>query len=75
MVKVSKTRQECGKRLKGKSTMLKDGSKVKVYQNTTKSAERTRKRLEKQNIKRKVKVYAKFKGRTKMKNRTRPHKS
>ena len=67
--------QDVEKRFKGKSTMLKDGSKVKVYQNTTKSAERTRKRLEKQNIKRKVKVYAKFKGRTKMKNRTRPHKS
>jgi len=67
--------QDVEKRFKGKSTMLKDGSRVKVYQNTTKSAERTRKRLERQEIKRKVKAYAKLKGRAKMKNRTRPHKS
>ncbi len=63
------------KRFKGKSAMLKDGSKVKVYQKTTKSAERTRKRLEKQKQKRQVKAYAKSKSRAKMKNRTRPHKS
>jgi hypothetical protein len=63
------------KRFKGKSTMLKDGSKVKVYQNTTKSAERTRKRLEKQKQKRQVRAFAKLKGRVKMKHRTRPHKS
>ena len=55
--------------------MLKDGSKVKVYQNTTKSAERTRKRLEKQKQKRQVRAFAKLKGRVKMKHRTRPHKS
>ena len=67
--------QDVEKRFKGKSIMLKDGSKIKVYQNTTKSSERTRKRLEKQKIKRQVKAYAKFKGRVKLKNRTRPHKS
>ena len=63
------------KRFKGKSMTLKDGSKVKVFQNTTKSSERTRKRLEKQKIKRQVKAYSKLKGRAKLKNRTRPHKS
>ena len=62
-------------RFKGKAVMLKDGSKVKVYQNTTKSSERTRKRLEKQKQKRHVKTYTKMKSRAKMKNRTRPHKS
>jgi hypothetical protein len=67
--------QDVEKRLKGKTTMLKDGSKVKVYQNTTKSSERTRKRLERQKQKRQVKAYAKSKSRAKMKNRTRPHKS
>jgi len=67
--------QDVEKRFKGKSTMLKDGSKIKVYQNTTKSSERTRKRLEKQKIKRQVKAYTKLKGRAKLKNRTRPHKS
>ncbi len=67
--------QEVEKRFKGKSTMLKDGSKIKVYQNTTKSSERTRKRLEKQKIKRQVKAYTKKKGRAKLKNRIRPHKS
>jgi len=55
--------------------MLKDGSKIKVYQNTTKSSERTRKRLERQKIKRQVKAYTKKKGRAKLKNRIRPHKS
>lgn len=67
--------QDVEKRFKGKTTMLKDGSKVKVYQNTTKSSERTRKRLEKQKQKRQVKAYTKLKSRAKMKNRTRPHKS
>ena len=67
--------QDIEKRFKGKSTQLKDGSKIKVYQNTTKSSERTRKRLEKQKIKRQVKAYTKLKGRAKLKNRTRPHKS
>jgi len=67
--------QDVEKRFKGKSIILKDGSKTKVFQNTTKSAERTRKRLEKQKIKRQVKAYAKVKGRAKLKNRTRPHKS
>jgi hypothetical protein len=62
-------------RFKGKVVMLKDGSRVKVYQNTTKSSERTRKRLEKQKQKRQVKAYTKMKSRAKMKNRTRPHKS
>ena len=67
--------QDVEKRFKGKTTMLKDGSKVKVYQNTTKSSERTRKRLEKQKEKRKVKAYTKSKSRAKMKSRSRPHKS
>ena len=67
--------QDVEKRFKGKSMTLKDGSKVKVFQNTTKSSERTRKRLEKQKIKRQVKAYSKLKGRAKLKNRTRPHKS
>ncbi|HUU49282.1 MAG TPA: hypothetical protein VMW55_10950 [Nitrosopumilaceae archaeon] len=67
--------QDVEKRFKGKSIILKDGSKTKVFQNTTKSSERTRKRLEKQKIKRQVKAYAKVKGRAKLKNRTRPHKS
>lgn len=67
--------QDLEKRFKGKSTILKDGSKIKVYQNTSKSSERTRKRLEKQKIKRQVKAYTKAKGRAKLKNRTRPHKS
>jgi len=67
--------QDVEKRFKGKSTILKDGSRIKVYQNTTKSSERTRKRLEKQKIKRQVKAYTKLKGRAKLKNRTRPHKS
>lgn len=67
--------QDVEKRFKGKLTVLKDGSGVKVYQNTTKSSERTRKRLEKQKIKRQIKTYAKAKGRAKLKNRTRPHKS
>jgi hypothetical protein len=67
--------QDVEMRFKGKSIVLKDGSKTKVFQNTTKSAERTRKRLEKQKIKRQIKAYTKVKGRAKLKNRTRPHKS
>lgn len=59
---------------KGKKIMLKDGSKVKVFANSTKSTERTLKRLEKQNQKRQVKSFAKSKNRIKRKN-TRPHKS
>lgn len=62
-------------RFKGKAVTLKDGSRVKVYPKTTKSSERTRKRLEKQKQKRQVKAYTKMKSRVKMKNRTRPHKS
>jgi len=59
---------------KGKQIMLKDGSKVKVFQKSTKSSERTRKRLEKQRQKRQAKSYTKSKSRMKKKN-TRPHKS
>lgn len=44
-------------RFKGKAIMLKDGSKVKVIQGATKSSERTRKRLEKQRVKRQVKSF------------------
>ena len=63
------------KRFKGKPIMAKDGSKVRIFQNTTKSSERTRKRLEKQKQKRQVRTFAKSKSRAKLKNRTRPHKS
>lgn len=59
---------------KGKTIFLKDGSKVKVFAKSTKSTERTRKRLEKQNQKRKIKALARSKNRIKRKN-TRPHKS
>ena len=59
---------------KGKTIMLKDGSKVKVFAKSTKSTERTRKRLEKQNQKREIKALARSKNRIKRKN-TRPHKS
>ncbi len=61
------------KRFKGKQVMLKDGSKVKVYQKSTKTSDRTRKRLEKQRQKRQAKVYTKMKSRAK--RNTRPHKS
>ena len=44
-------------RFKGKAIVLKDGSKVKVIQGATKSSERTRKRLEKQKMKRQVKSF------------------
>ncbi len=53
-------------RFKGKEIMLKDGSKTKIIQGSTKATERTRKRLEKQQSKRKAKSFAKSK---------RPHKS
>ena len=56
-------------RFKGKAIMLKDGSKVKIIQGATKSSERTRKRLEKQQKKRQVKSY------TRAKSKRRPHKS
>ena len=55
-------------RFKGKEIMLKDGSKTKIIQGATKATERTRKRLEKQQKKRKAKSF------TKRKNK-RPHKS
>ena len=53
-------------RFKGKAIMLKDGSKTKIIQGSTKATERTRKRLEKQKNKRKAKSFTKSK---------RPHKS
>lgn len=59
---------------KGKKIMLKDGSSVKVFAKSTKSTERTRKRLEKQNQRKQAKNSAKSKIRIKRKNR-RPHKS
>jgi len=65
---------ELEKLYKGKQIMLKDGSKVRVFQKATKSSERTRKRLEKQNQRRQAKFYTKSKSRMKKKN-TRPHKS
>ena len=55
-------------RFKGKPIMLRDGSKTKIIQGSTKATERTRKRLEKQKQKRRVKSF------TKAKNK-RPHKS
>jgi len=53
-------------RFKGKEIMLKDGSKTRVIQGATKSSERTRKRLVKQQNKRRAKSFTKSK---------RPHKS
>lgn len=53
-------------RFKGKEIMLKDGSKTKVIQGATKSSERTRKRLVRQQNKRRAKSFTKSK---------RPHKS
>jgi len=55
-------------RFKGKEIMLRDGSKTKIIQGATKSTERTRKRLSKQQNKRKAKSFIKAKNR-------RPHKS
>jgi hypothetical protein len=57
-------------RFKGKSIMLRDGSKVKVIQGESKSLERTRKRLEKQQKKRQIKSNTRMKHQDK-----RPHKS
>ena len=53
-------------RFKGKQIMLKDGSKTKIIQGSTNATERTRKRIEKQQNKRKSKSSTKKK---------RPHKS
>ena len=55
-------------RFKGKEIMLRDGSKTKIIQGSTKSSERTRKRLEKQKNKRRSKSFTKAKSK-------RPHKS
>ena len=48
-------------RFKGKEIMLKDGSKTKIIQGSTKSTERTRKRLLKQQTKRKLRQSSKKK--------------
>ena len=48
-------------RFKGKEIMLRDGSKTKIIQGSTKATERTRKRLEKQKNKRKAKSLTKTK--------------
>ena len=48
-------------RYKGKEIMLRDGSKTKIIQGSTKATERTRKRLEKQKNKRKAKSLTKTK--------------
>jgi len=53
-------------RFKGKEIMLRDGSRTKIIQGSTNATERTRKRLEKQKNKRRVKSFTKKK---------RPHKS
>lgn len=53
-------------RFKGKQIMLRDGSKTKIIQGSTKTTERTRKRLEKQKNRRRSKSFTKNK---------RPHKS
>ena len=54
-------------RFKGKTIMLRDGSKVKVIQGETNSTARTRKRIEKQHKRRQVKLHTRIK--------RRPHKS
>ena len=56
-------------RFKGKEIMLKDGSKTKIIQGSTNSTERTRKRLLKQQTKRKVKQLAKNKHQHNSRNR------
>ena len=48
-------------RFKGKVIMLRDGSKTKIIQGSTNATERTRKRIEKQKNKRKVKLRVKEK--------------
>ena len=55
-------------RFKGKEIMLRDGSKTKIIQGATNATERTRKRIEKQKNKRKVKAFTKAR-------KKRPHKS
>ncbi|MDH3361709.1 MAG: hypothetical protein OEL56_07185 [Nitrosopumilus sp.] len=55
-------------RFKGKEIMLRDGSKTKIIQGATNATERTRKRIEKQKSKRKVKAFTKAR-------KKRPHKS
>jgi len=55
-------------RFKGKEIMLRDGSKTKIIQGATNATEHTRKRIEKQKNKRKLKSF------TRAKNK-RPHKS
>lgn len=67
-------------RFKGKEIMLRDGSKTKIIQGSTKATERTRKRLEKQKNKRNAKSSSKEKNKRKSKSFTkaksrRPHKS
>ena len=57
-------------RFKGKEIMLRDGSKTKIIQGETKSTARTRKRLAKQQNKRRAKSFTKAKAKNK-----RPHKS
>ncbi|MBT7919856.1 MAG: hypothetical protein HN626_01345 [Nitrosopumilus sp.] len=56
-------------RFKGKVIMLKDGSKTKIVQGSTSGTERTRKRLLKQQTKRKVKQLAKNKHQHNSRNR------
>lgn len=56
-------------RFKGKTIMLKDGSRVKIIQGETKAAERTRRRIEKQKKKRQVKEF------TRAQSKRRAHKS
>ncbi|MBT5200893.1 MAG: hypothetical protein HOK63_05810 [Thaumarchaeota archaeon] len=51
-------------RFKGKEIMLRDGSKTKIIQGATNATERTRKRLEKQKMKRKAKLDNKIKTKT-----------
>ncbi len=53
-------------RFKGKTIMLRDGSKTKIIQGSTKSSERTRKRLEKQRNKRRAKSITKSKAKNKL---------
>lgn len=55
-------------RFKGKAIKLKDGSNIKVIQGSTRSTERTRKRLEKQKKKRQAKAFARAQ------NKRRSHK-
>ena len=56
-------------RFKGKTVMLKDGSRMKITQGSTGSSERTRKRLEKQKRKKQAKSFARAQG------KRRPHKT